>query len=109
MIGKMLKELRIQGDFTQQQISDILGLERVTYAGYESDRRSPDFQTLINIADYYNISLDYLLGRKKQVYINKMDIEYIDLVKKYNNKGLSVKKIEKILETALSLVDIIKK
>lgn len=56
-----LKELR--GSLTQDQTAKKLGLNRQTYRNYESGMRQPDFETLINIANYYNVSIDYLLGR----------------------------------------------
>ena len=56
-----LKELR--GSLTQDQTAKKLGLNRQTYRNYESGVRQPDFETLINIANYYNVSIDYLLGR----------------------------------------------
>ena len=56
-----LKELR--GSKTQEKIAKELGLARATYSNYENGSREPDQQTLINMANYFNVSVDYLLGR----------------------------------------------
>ncbi|NGP45391.1 helix-turn-helix transcriptional regulator [Bacillaceae bacterium SIJ1] len=61
MIGKRLKQLR--GQQTQQWIADELGLTRARYSHYENGRSEPDYDTIITIADYFDVSIDYLLGR----------------------------------------------
>ncbi|MFR7473208.1 MAG: helix-turn-helix domain-containing protein [Christensenellales bacterium] len=60
---KNLKEIRLKHQKQQQEIADYLGINRVSYARYESGERQPDFQTVAKIADYFNVSVDYLLGR----------------------------------------------
>lgn len=56
-----LKELR--GKMTQEQIAKKLGLNRQTYRNYENGDRQPDFDTLTKMADYFGVTIDYLLGR----------------------------------------------
>ena len=63
-IGKKLKELRIQQNLTQEMLSDLLGISRVNYTRYENDKVRPDYETLIKIADFYDVSLDDLFDRK---------------------------------------------
>ena len=60
---KNLKKIRTQNKKQQQEVADYLGLNRVSYARYESGERQPDFQTVANLADYFKVSVDYLLGR----------------------------------------------
>ncbi len=62
-LGKTLKELRKANGKTQQQIADDLGISRVNYTRYETGASNPDYETLIIIADYFDVSLDYLFGR----------------------------------------------
>jgi transcriptional regulator with XRE-family HTH domain len=65
MIGNRLKELRESRNLSQSKLATDLGVNRGTYAHYEIDKRRPDYETLIKIADYYNVTTDYLLrGRK---------------------------------------------
>ena len=60
---KNLKKIRTQNKKQQQEVADYLGINRVSYARYESGERQPDFQTVANLADYFKVSVDYLLGR----------------------------------------------
>ena len=62
-IGKKLKELRVTEGLTQQQLADKLEIGRVNYTRYETDAVRPDYETLLMIVDFYNISLDELFDR----------------------------------------------
>ncbi len=62
-IGKKLKQLRVQAGLTQQQLADSLRLSRVNYTRYETGASRPDYETLIALADFYDISLDELFDR----------------------------------------------
>lgn len=62
-IGAQLKELRKEIGLTQQQLADKLGISRVNYTRYETDAVCPDFDTLIQLADFYKVTLDYLFNR----------------------------------------------
>ena len=66
-IGKKLKTLRLTEKLTQQQLADKLQISRVNYTRYERDQVRPDYETLIKIADFYDISLDELFGRVKKI------------------------------------------
>ena len=66
-IGQKLKELRKTENLTQQQISEKLNIPRVNYTRYENDAVRPDYETLIKIADFYEISLDELFGRNIKI------------------------------------------
>ena len=64
-LGKKLKELRQAYNLTQKELSDRLELSRVNYTRYENDNVRPDYETIIKIADFYDVSLDELFDRKK--------------------------------------------
>lgn len=63
-IGKTLKELRKAEHITQSELAEKLNIGRVNYTRYETDAVRPDYETLIAIADFYEISLDDLFNRK---------------------------------------------
>lgn len=61
-ISHNLKKLRLEKGLTQIELSKNLNINRATYAHYETGRREPDIETLKLLADYFNVSVDYLLG-----------------------------------------------
>ncbi len=62
ILGERLKELREDRGYTQKQLSDKLGLNSVTYLHYEKEQREPPLSLLAEIAVFYGVSVDYLLG-----------------------------------------------
>ena len=64
-IGKKLKELRLLQDLTQEQLSALLGIPRVNYTRYETGKVRPDYETLLKIVDYFDVSLDDFFDRKR--------------------------------------------
>ena len=62
MIGDRLKKLRQQKKLTQTEFANKIGISRGTYAHYEINKRQPDYETLIKIASFFNVSTDFLLG-----------------------------------------------
>lgn len=63
MIGERLKVLRNKRNLLQKDLAEKLNLSQQTISLYESEKRQPDYQILQNIADLFNVSVDYLLGR----------------------------------------------
>ena len=59
----VFKRLRLSRGLTQQEISEKLGISRSTIGMYETGAREPDYDTLELIADFFNVDMDYLLGR----------------------------------------------
>ena len=60
---KRLRDLREDGDLTQQTVADILNMHRSVYRRYESGQRETPAWVVVKLADYYHVSTDYLLGR----------------------------------------------
>lgn len=56
-----LKELRKSKKLYQEDVASKLGIARTTYASYEQGSREPDHEMLVKIADFFNVSIDYLL------------------------------------------------
>ena len=61
--GIRLKELRSSRGLRQDQMAEILGIAPSTIGAYERDTREPNFDLVVKIADYFNVSLDYLFAR----------------------------------------------
>lgn len=64
LLSKRLVELRKNKKLTQQDIADKLHITRSTYAQYEIGRRIPEYSTLEKLADFFECSIDYLVGRE---------------------------------------------
>jgi transcriptional regulator with XRE-family HTH domain len=61
--GDIMKELRNEANLTQQELAQKFNVHKGTISHYEKSDRFPDQDMLIKIAEYFNVSVDYLLGR----------------------------------------------
>lgn len=57
---KRLKELRVDNDYTQEQLVSILKMHKTTYTNYEQGKREIPFSLVIKLAKLYNVSTDYI-------------------------------------------------
>ncbi len=62
ILGERLKELREERDLTQRELAEKLGINGVTYLHYEKDQREPPLSLLADMAKFFDVSVDYLLG-----------------------------------------------
>lgn len=60
---KILKLLRNEKHMSQQELADALGISKSSINMYERGERQPNFEVLETIADFFNVDIDYLLGR----------------------------------------------
>jgi methanogenic corrinoid protein MtbC1 len=70
-----LRELRVAANLRQKDLADELGVAQTTIANYEQGARFPDEKNLRRIADHFNVSLDYLMGRT-DVNLVAQDVQY---------------------------------
>lgn len=66
MIGNQIKKLRQENKLLQKDLAEELDLTQQTISLYESNKREPDSETLQKIAQYFDVSVDYLLGISKE-------------------------------------------
>lgn len=64
--GERLKELRKNKNLTQQQLADLFYLNKSSISRYENNSQIPETDLLRKIADFFGVSVDYLLGRTKE-------------------------------------------
>lgn len=64
MYGERFRQLRKERKVPQQQLADIIGVKLRAYQCYETETHEPGIQALITLADFYDVSIDYLVGRK---------------------------------------------
>lgn len=99
MFNIRLQELRKQKRINQTQLAKELGISRSAIAMYECGDRMPNYETLEAIADYFNVSISYLLGKEKE------PIDYSDDKLYKINEQLSEDKKELLLVIAQQILD----
>lgn len=63
MCFQKLRDLREDADKSQSEIAKILGIDQRTYSNYETGKREIPVRHLMTLADYYKVSIDYIVGR----------------------------------------------
>ena len=65
MFKSRLKELRSEKGLLKKEMADILDIHESTYGKYELGHREPDIKTIATLADFFNVTMDYLLGKSE--------------------------------------------
>ena len=60
-----LKELRAEKGATQKEVAEVICCSPLVYSRYEREVREPDIDTLCRLANYFEVSLDYLVERER--------------------------------------------
>ena len=65
-LSERLYSLRKEQNLTQLLAAEGMGIPFITYRRYEKKEREPDASTLVKMADFYSVTLDYLVGRSEE-------------------------------------------
>ncbi len=108
-IAERLKEIRTYHDLSQKYIGNLLNITQSTYVSYETNRRIIPLKHLLVLADYYGISVDYLLGLTNSVKQYKsvdIDAKKVgDRLKIFRNENkLTIRELAKIINVDNSLI-----
>ncbi|MES5896931.1 helix-turn-helix domain-containing protein [Bacillus cereus group sp. RP43] len=71
MIGEKIKELRKNSKITQEQLGNAIGVSKMAISYFEKGKKSPGRESLEKIADHFNVTTDYLLGRSEDPELNE--------------------------------------
>lgn len=63
MFGERLKSIRLHSGITQKEAANLFGITERAYQNYEINKSNPNVSLLISIAEYFDVSIDYLVGR----------------------------------------------
>lgn len=104
-----IRDLREDKDMKQIEISDMLNIGLSTYQRYEQGKLKIYLETAHQLANYYNVSLDYIAGRtndKRGLSRSEMNEQETSLIKKFrslseNGKGKIIERLEVILENEI--------
>ena len=101
---KNLRLLRNQKDLSQQKLADILHISQQSVYKYEKGITTPDFQTLMRMADFFDTSIDYLIGYTDIPH--KMNPDEEDLIQKYRSAPASFRKaVQMVMDEYLGRPD----
>lgn len=63
VFAERIKALRLERELTQEAVGEIIGVKRYAVYSYEKGRACPEMKGLVALADYFEVSMDYLAGR----------------------------------------------
>lgn len=111
LIGSRIKYLRKQKNISQEKLGVELSLSKTTISHYENESRIPSIETLIDIANYFEVDINYILGLDNLIVSNKRtlqasdeEIEFILEVRRlniYNRIVSNPKKYAKMVDSRL--------
>ena len=94
MFSEQLRKLRRLNNLTQTELSKLLNVSNGTIAMWETDKRQPDIDTLKKLANFFNVTTDYLLGKDIKDNNKGVKIPVLGVVP----AGVPIEAIEEILE-----------
>lgn len=91
MYGNIIKNLRLENNLKQQDLARILKTAQCTIAKYENEQLEPNINTLQVLANHFNCSVDYILGRESEDHIiivnNKQQSQIEELYEKLDRQN----------------------
>ena len=69
--AERILELRLERGLTQEELGDVIGLKRYSIYSYEKGRACPEMKGLVALADFFDVSMDYLAGRTDKREVNR--------------------------------------
>lgn len=96
-----IRELRMNRGLSQLKLAEVLGVSRSTIAMWETEASQPDNNALIDLADYFNTTVDFILGRENESALdNKVELDNLQFALYGEVKELSDEDKKKILDFA---------
>jgi HTH-type transcriptional regulator, competence development regulator len=109
-LGSNIKKLRERENISQKDFAQKIGISNVVLSRYEKDERKPDYDMLKRIADYFEVSIDFLLGREEKGNQKEDTLEEVNkLVKEYGIEQFGFFDIDKWKDLSPEDIEEIKK
>lgn len=90
MIGQTIRDLRKEKRVSQTELAKIVGVSQTTVTAWETGKAEPSSSAVSNLADYFNVTTDYLLGRpEKKKEKQNVELTDDDIIMTYQGKELS--------------------
>lgn len=100
MLGLKLKELREKEGLTQSELARRLNVSPSTIGMYEQDRRRPDITMLQIISNFFNVSIDCLVGNEKKAEEKRKMNNKVEILQRAAENGMSDEELDDILSYA---------
>ena len=102
--GEILRDLRLERKMTMQELADYLKVSKQTINSWEKDFRKYDVETLFKLADFFNVSADYLVGASEERPFKK-ELKKLEAVEKLT-ENLRDEQFNKLIEFLISTKDL---
>ncbi len=100
-LGEKLQELRKGKGISQEAFSEIMGVSRQAISKWELNQSYPEMEKLIEVSDYFQVSLDYLVKesvdeaveeseQKNEVFVDKQENKFVDVIKMVLLAGIAI-------------------
>ena len=100
MFCDIIKNLRKEKSLSQQAIANYLQITRQAYSNYENGKREPDYETLLKLSEFFDVSVDYLTrGETPTSPLTTPEQQLLDLFRQLNTEGQG-----KIIDYAADIV-----
>ena len=94
-----LKNERLKKKLTQEQLAEILKIDRTSISKYENEKQLPELYVLNSIADFFGVSLDYIVGRSDSRTSGVNDSIPVDFLQQFDNlSNESKQELEKYIQ-----------
>ena len=71
IFAERIRELRLEKGLTQEELGEIIGVKRYSVYSYEKGRACPEMKGLVALAEFFDVSMDYLAGRTDKREVNQ--------------------------------------
>ena len=112
LIGRRVKEARIEKKMSQEELGKLLGVTKVSICGYENGTRTPSLETFDLLADIFGTTTDYLLGREVPIvsednseFIGAISKDDIDIIQEFRHYPNLYGKLIKDVKRYVSLIN----
>ena len=109
LLAKRIKELRKEKELTQEDLGKLINVTKVSICCYENGTRVPTLETIVALADIFEVSLDNLLGReievvakKRRTRMSKEEVEFIKEIRKSERVTTNPKRCASLINKKLS-------
>lgn len=98
MIGQTIRDLRKLKKMSQSELAKVVGVSQTTVTAWETGKAEPSSSAISSLADYFNVTTDYLLGRpeKKDDDTKTADIDDDDVIFTYEGRRIPKEDLELI-------------